>query len=250
MIKKAVIPAAGNATRLRPLTDNCHKSMLPIGQTTMMKLILENLNGAGIEELILITGFKADELKDYVIENRGKLNPIFIHNPEYTITNNAYSLFLAKDSVDKEPFILLDSDIVFEYETLNRVLKSEFSNVLALQKKDNLGEEEMKVFTSDGIKVDMISKTGDPKSALGESIGIEKFDSKFSKVLFEVLEKRIHEGAGRTEYYEHSFQELIDNDFELNMVDISDTMVMEVDFIEDLEKVENDLIPHIIKKNS
>ncbi len=85
---------------------------------------------------------------------------------------------------------------------------------------------------------------------MGESIGIEKFDSKFSKVLFEVLEKRIHEGAGRTEYYEHSFHELIDNDFELNMVDISDTMVMEVDFIEDLEKVENDLIPHIIKKNS
>jgi len=245
MIKKAVIPAAGNATRLRPLTNNCHKTMLPVGNSTMMKLILENLEQIGIEELIVITGFMSEELQTYVENNCGNIRPFFIHNPDYQTTNNAYSLYLSKKYIMGKPFILLDSDIIFEPETLNRVVKSDFMNVLALQKRDDLGEEEMKVYTENGSKIKMISKEGDPAESVGESIGIEKFSEKFSNSLFETLEKRILFGRGRTEYYEHAFQEMIENGKDINIVDVSDTKVMEVDFLEDLKKAEKFILPYI-----
>ena len=80
MIKKAVIPAAGSASRLRPLTNTRHKSMLPIGNTTMMELILNNLISASVEQLLIITGFMADDLEKHVRKHCGNIEPHFIKN--------------------------------------------------------------------------------------------------------------------------------------------------------------------------
>jgi choline kinase len=247
---KAVIPAAGFASRLRPLTDHCHKAMLPLGNTTMMALILDNLRRCGIHEVIIITGYRHLALMDYIRSIGDSLQIQFVHNPDFEKTNNAYSLSLAEPWAAGEAFVLLDCDIVFESGVLLRVMDSLHENALAVQKRTNLGEEEMKVFSANGATVERLSKGGEPSAAIGESIGIEKFAAEFSAKLFKVLKTRIAQGAGRTEYYEDAFQQLIDLGEALHLVDVSDCRVMEVDFKEDLQRAEREILPFLIQRTA
>lgn len=53
-ITKAVIPAAGRGTRLRPLTEYLPKPMLPLGRKPVLQHIVEEVGAAGIEEIALI----------------------------------------------------------------------------------------------------------------------------------------------------------------------------------------------------
>jgi choline kinase len=241
----AVIPAAGFASRLRPLTDQCHKAMLPFGDTTMMALIIENLRLAGVDQITVITGYRADSLADHVRLLGHGFDLAFIHNPDYSVTNNAFSLSLARPLAEGNEFLLLDCDIVFEPDVLARVAGSNHGNAIAVQKRFDLGDEEMKVYSGNGLTVDRLTKNGDPGAAFGESVGIEKFSPVFSTKLFGVLEKRIASGTGRTEYYEDAFQELVDGGEKLHMVDVSDCKVLEVDFPNDLERAEKEILPHL-----
>jgi choline kinase len=244
----AVIPAAGFASRLRPFTEHCHKTMLPLGNTTMMALILQNLHLNGVKEVVVITGYRYQNVMDYILSICDSLIIHFVYNPVYKETNNAYSLSLAKIFVEGKSFLLLDCDIVFEPDVLRRVIESPHDNVLAVQKRNNLGNEEMKAYSDDNETVIRLTKEGNPQKAIGESIGIEKFSPEFSKKLFDILPKRILEGRGRTEYYEDTFQQLIDEGEIIHMVDVSDCQVIEVDFIEDLKSAEQEILPFILTK--
>lgn len=64
-VKKAVIPAAGKGTRLLPLTKSTPKEMLPVGDKPVIRYVVEEALGAGIEEILIITGERGDMIKDY-----------------------------------------------------------------------------------------------------------------------------------------------------------------------------------------
>jgi len=247
---KAVIPAAGFASRLRPLTDHCHKAMLPLGTTTMMALTLENLRVNGIRDVVVVTGYRAEVLKEYIHSIRGDINVEFIHNPDYASTNNAYSLSLTEPYISGSAFVLLDCDIVFEPVILKMVLDSKHSMALAVNKRNDLSKEEIKVYSQDGAIVDQITKEGIPQEAIGESIGIETFSPECGVRLFNVLQERIARGPGMTEFYEASFQELIDKKETLHIVDISGYRAMEVDFKSDLERAEREILPYLQMHNN
>jgi choline kinase len=238
----AVIPAAGMASRLRPLTDNCHKAMLPLGTTTMLELILRNLRHNHIREVVIVTGYRAEHLARYVQSIAGAIRIRFVHNSEFLSTNNAFSLSIAAPLVAGHEFVLLDCDIVFEPEVLRRVLQAPVPNALAVHKRPGLGAEEMKVYSDDGLTVGHLTKQRDPEEAVGESIGIERFSADFSQKLFRVLDRHIADGKGRMEYYEDAFQELIAGGDKIHMVDVSDCLVVEVDYREDLERVKREIL--------
>jgi len=241
----AIIPAAGFASRLKPLTDSCHKAMLPLGDTTMMAVIAENLRLAGIRRIIMITGYRADALKEYIRSIGDYLQFDFVHNPDFTTTNNAYSLNLAAPLAAGREFLLLDCDILFEPDVLFRVKDCQAPNAIAVQRRINLGDEEMKIYSKDGMTVHRITKGGDPQKAFGESVGIEKCSAGFGFKLFDTLDRRIRNGNGRTEFYEAAFQSVIDGGETLHMTDVTDFKVMEVDFPEDLRRAEKDILPFL-----
>ena len=62
---KAVIMAGGEGTRLRPLTSNCPKPMLPLANRPMMEHIVELLRRHGIEEVVVTVAFMANAIRTY-----------------------------------------------------------------------------------------------------------------------------------------------------------------------------------------
>ncbi len=190
---KAIILAAGVGSRIRPLTDNCPKSLLKVGGKTILEMMLSHLQDCGINEVVFVLGYLQQQIEDFVHANFPNLKAHFITNERYAETNTGFSLMLTKDLVKGSGFIKFDADVVFDKEILENLIECDYVNCLCIDKNINLDAEEVKVIIEDNNRIVKASKTVDPEDAIGESIGIEKISSETAKLLFEELEIMIED---------------------------------------------------------
>ena len=235
-----VILAAGMAKRLRPLTYERPKCLLTVGQRTLLQRTVDGIIAAGISELVVVTGYRAQMIRDFLTSHYPDLTIHFIDNPDYAHNNNIFSLWLTRPYTDGKDFLLMDSDILFDPQILPEVLKQPGS-VLALNRHE-LGEEEIKVILDADGRVVEISKVCSIEKAIGESVGIEKMTADYSKALFKELEQMI-EGEGLIDvFYERAFERLIPQGHTFRIVDTTDFFSIELDTVEDFENAQK-LIP-------
>ena len=235
-----VILAAGMAKRLRPLTDERPKCLLTVGQRTLLQRTVDGILAAGISELVVVTGYRAQMIRDFLTSHYPDLTIHFIDNPDYAHNNNIFSLWLTRPYTEGRDFLLLDSDILFDPQIIPAVLSAEGS-ALALNRHE-LGEEEIKVIVDDQNRVVEISKVCSIEQAIGESVGIEKMEADYSAALFRELEQMI-EGEGLIDiFYERAFERLIPQGHTFTVVDTTRYFSIELDTVEDFENAKK-LIP-------
>jgi histidinol-phosphate/aromatic aminotransferase/cobyric acid decarboxylase-like protein/choline kinase len=127
---KAIILAAGYGRRMRPLTNNIHKTLLTIGGKTIIEQIVSGLKENGISEIIIVTGYRENELREYLIAKFNNIFFKFIFNKDYSTTNNIYSLSLAFDQIEfDKDVILIESDLIYDKNVINRIITSGYKNV-------------------------------------------------------------------------------------------------------------------------
>jgi choline kinase len=231
---KAVILAAGIASRLRPLTDNTPKCLLKVGNKTILEHTLENIIANNISDIIIVTGYLENQVKYYVKEKFPKLNVTFIFNELYATTNNIYSLWLAKDALLGDDMLLMDSDIIFDRKIIAELVNSRYINCLAL-KRHVVGTEEIKVKADRNGRILEISKEVNPSDTIGESIGIELFNRCSLIELFNIINRKITIENKVNIFYEAAFQEIINNKGDIFIVDITPYYCIEIDTESDLE---------------
>ena len=242
---KTVILAAGVSARLRPLTNDKPKCLLKIGSKTILERTLDNLLAYNLDDIIIVTGYFEEQIKSFVKRYYPKLNVTYIFNEQYDTTNNIYSLWMTKELVKNNEMLLLDSDILFDKKILELLIKSEYRNCLALRSDHKLSDEEIKVRLNSDKSIAEISKTVDLKLAIGESIGIEKFSVEFTNKLFEILDKKILDEKRINIFYEAAFQEAIDEGEKIYAVDIGKLKCIELDFVEDIERANEEVIQYL-----
>ncbi|MBK8552511.1 MAG: phosphocholine cytidylyltransferase family protein [Ignavibacteria bacterium] len=237
---QAIILAAGVARRLRPLTDSTPKCLLNIRSKNLLQRTIENVTANGINDFIFVTGYRENMIKDFLNEKFPELNKTFITNADYENNNNSYSLWMTKNFI-KDDILLLDSDILFDEKIITKLLNSGFDNCLAVNFTDNLDEEQIKVILDKENKISDIGKAISIERSAGESIGIEKFSAYFLKELFAILDRKISKENNVNEFYEASFQEVIDKGEPRNTiyaVDVSEFTCMEIDTVQDYENAQ------------
>jgi choline kinase len=231
---KAVILAAGISSRLRPLTDNTPKCLLKAGDKNILELTIDNIIANEIKEIIIVTGYLEQQIKDFVATKYPNLNVSYIYNEVFSSTNNIYSLWLTKDLLLDDEMLLMDSDIIFDKKIIAELLTSGYDSCLAL-KRHNVQDEEIKVKVDDNGKVLEIGKEVNQNEAMGESIGIEKFGMGTLSKLFTIIEHKIMVEKKVNIFYEAAFQDLIDNGADIFIVDTTNYICMEIDTAADLE---------------
>jgi len=231
---KAVILAAGIASRLRPLTNNTPKCLLKVGSKSILELTIENLIANRISDIVIVTGYLDSMIVDFMNEKFPYLKITYCHNELYASTNNIYSLWLAYESLAGDDMLLMDSDIVFDKEIIAKLLNSGFKNCLAL-KKHNVSDEEIKVKADNHGRILEISKEVKPEEAEGESIGIEIFSGNLLTELFSAIKHKVVKEKKVNIFYEAAFQELIDNNHDIFIVDVTEHFCMEIDTAADLQ---------------
>jgi choline kinase len=230
---KAVILAAGCATRLRPYSDDTPKTLLPVGGVPILRRTITSLLRCGFDQFVIGTGYLEHMVRDAVGSWFPALDVRFVTNPDFRTTNNAYSLALCRPHVEDDAFILLDGDVVFDLDVVEELV-SRGPDCLAVRSVGEIGLEEVKVQADREDRVLAIGKHVPVRSAMGESVGIELFSSASSRRLFATLHQRVFEQGFHHEWYEAAFQQLIDDGATLYGVDIGTMYATEIDTVEDL----------------
>ncbi len=233
-----VILAAGTASRLRPLTDSTPKCLLHIGGRSILERTIRAVFHAGVIHFTVVVGFQDWMVKNFLKRNFPSLDFTFIVNNQFDTTNNAFSLLLTREEIEGHELLLLDGDIVFDDELIPLLIKSPHQNCLAVRTTGGIGEEEIKVEVNGKKEIIRIGKAIAPPAPFGESIGIEKFSKSDTTKLFSMLEKRIKTENRVNEFYEASFQEMIDSGSHIHAVDTGSYRSIEIDTLEDLHKAE------------
>lgn len=132
---KAIILTAGLGNRMRPLTDTIHKTLLKIGDETIIERIIKGLLANRIKDIVIVTGYFADTLKDYLLSGYPQINFTFVHNARFRETNNIYSLALAMNSIEiDDDILLIESDLIYENNVIRRIINSPYANVALVDK--------------------------------------------------------------------------------------------------------------------
>ena len=226
-----VILAAGMAKRLRPLTDTKPKCLLEVGGKTLLQRTVEAMASAGISKFLVVTGYRASMIRDFLTVHFPQYSIHFIDNVDYEHNNNIFSLWLAMQELHGEEVLLMDSDILCDPEAVRRVARQDCS-ALAMQRHE-LGEEEMKIVVDADGNITEISKTCSVISAIGESVGIEKMTSAYTEAIYQELRQMILDEGLIDIFYERAFERLIPQGHTFKVVDTTDLFSYELDTPED-----------------
>ena len=231
-----VILAAGMAKRLRPLTDTKPKCLLPVAGRTLLERTVDAMHQAGITEFVVVTGYRADMIRDFLSFHFPHSTFHYLHNADYAHNNNIYSLWMAGQVVRGREFLLMDSDILCDPAAVVRIAQEPVS-ALAVNRHE-LGEEEMKVVVDSEMRITEISKTCCPEDAMGESVGIEHITADYSEALFRELDQMILSEGLVDIFYERAFERLIPQGHTFRVVDTTDYFSYELDTPEDYQRAQ------------
>ena len=235
-----VILAAGMAKRLRPLTDTQPKCLLKVGERTLLKRTVDAQLAAGINELVVVTGYRSGMIRDFLTNHYPTLTIHFIHNADYEHNNNIFSLWMTRPYTDGKDFLLMDSDILLDPKLVKTIVE-QAGTALALNRHE-CGEEEIKIIVDSEDRVVELSKTCSIADAIGESVGVERIASDYSTALFRELEQMIEREGLIDIFYERAFERLIPQGHHFRVVDTTDFFSIELDTVEDFERAK-ELIP-------
>ena len=232
-----MVLAAGAGRRLQPLTDDLPKTLLPVdGERTILDIALANLKAAGLDEIVVVTGFAAhriDERKEDLERSHGvRLELVF--NDKAEEWNNAYSLWIAREAL-ADGVILVNGDTVHPASVEESVLAARGPDiVLAADTEKTLGEEEMKLHLTDDGFMDRINKALDPATAQGEYIGVTLIEPQAAGALADALEATWKRDPDL--YYEDGYQEFVDRGGRIGIAPIGAVDWVEVDDHADLAR--------------
>jgi choline kinase len=234
---KAVILAAGVGSRLAPLTNDRPKVLVELLGKSFLFRQLDLLTRAGISsrDVVIVGGYRVDRVREELA--RGGYECTVIVNDRYEPWNNFYSLLVAEPALAGHDFLQLDGDVVLDDRLLPRMIAAPGEALLAVDLRDELDEETMKVQLDSG-RVVALAKPLDPASCAGEYIGISKVSAAVGRVVFEELAKFPGEGLTH-EYYDHAFHRLTASGrVPFGIVDVHDCTVLEIDTVDDLRRAE------------
>jgi choline kinase len=236
---KAVILAAGMGTRLESITGGIPKCMVKVGGVPLIDRMIERIGQTEIDSLIVVTGYRADELRGHVegIDHPLARSAVFVHNDHYSDMGNFYSLLVAQEAVGGDSFIKLDGDVLMDEEVLPKLLAAPGPAALAVDCRTGMGEEEMKVRVDEQGQIVELNKRMDPSIALGEFIGVDRVDAELGETVFNKLRDLIDLGE-TDEYYERAYERLIQSGTHYEVADITGCQWTEIDDAADLEAAE------------
>jgi choline kinase len=173
---KAIILAAGEGKRLRPLTNDKPKCMVELFDKSILEKQISTLRSCGISEIIVVTGYKSEMI------NLPDLK--YIKNQKYNQTNMVETLFCAKREL-KDSVIVSYGDIIYEKKVLEKIIDStddisaivdeEWERYWRIRSDSPLDDAETLELDDDFYIKEIGQKTEDLEKIQGQYIGLMKF---------------------------------------------------------------------------
>ncbi len=193
---KAVILAAGQGTRLRPLTDALPKCLLTVGGQTLLERSLDNLKARAVEQVVIVVGFCGDQIRRQIGPAYRGMHITYVDNDAYARTGSMSSLSCAREVLQDE-ILLLESDLLYDGWALDRLLEAGHSDAILIAALTGSGDDVF-VCADDKCRVTCLGKVL-PQTYTGRLagclVGISRLSRKFLDGLFAQAEQDYGQGA-------------------------------------------------------
>ena len=258
---KVIILAAGQGTRLRPLTDNCPKCMVEVNGKSIIERQLDTMRACGIkdEEITIVAGYRND-----VLQEKFKNTAIqFIVNEEYETTNMVCSLMCVRKQMEQENDILVSyGDIIYSEEVLKTILDSQEEMSVIVDDgwyeywsercENPLDDAETLMFDENDYLIEIGQKTTELSRVQSQYIGLMRFKDQGLKAVLNISAEakrrtEMGEKLWRTDrnyskmYMTDLLQGLIDEKYKLKALHIQRGW-FEIDDCDDLKVVEQKIV--------
>jgi len=228
-----VILAAGQATRLRPMTNSIPKCLIKISGKPILQYQIDSYRSAGITNLIIVVGYRASAVREYC-EGISDINIKFIENLEFETTNNMYSFYLAREAIGKRPFILNNADLIIDASLVQTLLSSPMESAVAID-SSQFNEESMKVSITEKGFLNNISKEISPNKSAGCSVDFYKVSAHDGQKLITEVVKIIEEEKKINDWTEIALQRLFKSGkLQFSAINIAGLRWVEVDDFQDV----------------
>jgi histidinol-phosphate/aromatic aminotransferase/cobyric acid decarboxylase-like protein/choline kinase len=173
---------------MQPLSNHLHKTLLPIGDSTILGRILDALIERSVTDITLVTGHRADDIRAFVQKHYPEQAISYVHNERYAETNNIVSLALALEQIDlDDDIILIESDLLFDPEVLRALMLPGTEN-LALVDRYRPGMDGTVVSVSggliDGVYPPHLQGAGFTYEDKYKTLNIYRFNKEFVRARF------------------------------------------------------------------
>ena len=202
---QAIILAAGMGKRLGKYTEDCTKCMVEVGGRRLIDRAVEAIKKANIQRLVIVVGYKGLELEQYLKETVKDMELVIVHNDIYKQTNNIYSLYLAKNELIKDDTVLLESDLIFDYDVIQNLVDGEDENMVAVAKYEQWMDGTVACLDKDGNICDFIDKADFRFSEADnyyKTVNIYKFSRNFLYNQYVPFLDAYIQAYGKNQYYE------------------------------------------------
>ena len=237
---KAILLCAGRGLRLKDLTGGEKpKCLIKVGNGAILDWQLDALGKAGIDKITIVTGFKAEMIRDHL---RQDTRIEYINNDKYASTNILTSFRMALNSCDyAEDLVVMAGDVVFDSSILKDIIVYKGSDVLVAIDRKKIDEEAVKIM----IKEESVVRFGkDIKivDAHGQFLGLMKINANTIKEMKEVADRMIV-SCGRIKAYLFDMLNTMIREYNkrIGYVDIEDCFWEEIDYKEDWKRANNNV---------
>lgn len=136
---QAIILAAGMGKRLGELTKDNTKCLVKVNGISLIDRVLTQLSVINLSRVIIVVGYQGKKLQEYLGDSYKGITLKYIENPIYDKTNNIYSLSLAKQELQEDDSLLIESDLILDDTLFPMLIENPYPN-LALVAKYLLAE--------------------------------------------------------------------------------------------------------------
>lgn len=239
---QAIILAAGMGKRLGEYTKNNTKCMVPVNGIPLIDRVLSQLSILNLSRVVIVVGYEGQKLIEYLDNNHRGLNIEYVYNPVYDKTNNIYSLALAKDKLQEDDTLLIESDLIFDNGMFNLLVDNPYPNLALVAKYESWMDGTMVRIDDDSNIVDFVPKAAfqySDASSYYKTVNIYKFSKEFSQTKYVPFLDAYTKAVGNNEYYENVLRIITFlNSHDLKALPITNEKWYEIDDKQDLDIAE------------
>lgn len=239
---KVVHLAAGQGTRLRPITNDRPKPLVELGGQSLLERNVETLTRTGVNDQLVVTGYRADQIRALGYET--------VHNEVYDETEMVYSLFCSADQFPEDRDLLISyGDILYEKSVAEKIVKcdaplcvvvdEDWRELWAERFDDPLEDAETLQVDENGQINKIGSKPESYEDIEGQYIGLLKVRDDHIEE-FEKIYQDLSDGGNTSVEMTHFIQHLIDIGWAVQAVPVRGKW-LEVDTIADLEWYQDEI---------
>jgi histidinol-phosphate/aromatic aminotransferase/cobyric acid decarboxylase-like protein/choline kinase len=240
---QAIILAAGMGRRLGEYTKDNTKCMLPVNGVRLIDRLLTKLCKLELNRVVIVVGYQGQNLIDYIGDRYDRQLKIeYVENPIYDKTNNIYSLALAKDKLQEDDTLLIESDLIFDDGMFTLLTENPYPNLALVAKYETWMDGTMVRLDTDNNIVNFVPKAAfdyNETDSYYKTVNIYKFSREFSKTKYVPFLEAYSKAVGNNEYYENVLRIIsFLNSHDLKALPITHEKWYEIDDKQDLDIAE------------